>query len=148
MQFTSSAAITSSGLTLQNRAIFSFISLVIFFSVLQIKMSGWIPTSLNALTLCWVGFVFTSPEALTKGRSVRWTYKTFWGPKSTLNCLMASRKGRLSMSPTVPPTSTIATSTPLPKPLILSLISSVICGITWTVSPRYSPRLSFCMTAS
>ncbi len=27
------------------------------------------------------------------------------------------------------------------------LISSVMCGITWTVSPRYSPRRSLAMTA-
>jgi len=28
------------------------------------------------------------------------------------------------------------------------LISSVMCGITWTVEPRYSPRRSLVMTDS
>ena len=28
-----------------------------------------------------------------------------------------------------------------------ALISFVMCGMTWTVSPRYSPRRSLAMTA-
>ena len=63
---------------------------------------------------------------------------------------MASRNGSDSMSPTVPPISTITTSA-----LELAaawrmrpLISSVTCGMTCTVAPRKSPRRSFLMTAS
>ena len=42
-----------------------------------------------------------------------------------------------SMSPIVPPISVIATSGSLDAPLrIAALISSVMCGITWTVLPR------------
>ena len=49
----------------------------------------------------------------------------------------ASRKGSDSMSPTVPPTSVITTSTSgPPMARIRSLISLVMWGITWTVSPR------------
>ena len=52
------------------------------------------------------------------------------------------------MSPTVPPTSviTMSTSSP-PMRRIRDLISLVMCGITWTVSPRYSPRRSLAITA-
>ena len=40
------------------------------------------------------------------------------------------------MSPTVPPTSTTATSASAAPAAIQALISSVMCGITWTVPPR------------
>jgi hypothetical protein len=52
------------------------------------------------------------------------------------------------MSPTVPPISMIATSTPSQASRTRDLISSVMCGMTYTVAPRYSPRRSFEMTAS
>ena len=57
-------------------------------------------------------------------------------PTSNENCLIASRKGSDSISPTVPPTSTKAMSSPLDRFFIYFLISSVLCGITWTVLPR------------
>ena len=41
---------------------------------------------------------------------------------------MASRKGRDSMSPTVPPISTMTTSTPSETFRMVALISSVTCG--------------------
>ena len=51
------------------------------------------------------------------------------------------------MSPTVPPTSVMTTSTPgSPISRMRRLISLVMCGITCTVSPRYSPRRSLAMT--
>ena len=56
------------------------------------------------------------------------------------------------MSPTVPPTSVITTSGTWPSssgsamPRIRALISLVMCGMTWTVSPRYSPRRSLAIT--
>ena len=46
---------------------------------------------------------------------------------------MASRKGSDSMSPTVPPISTITTSAPSATLRKADLISSVTCGITCTV---------------
>ena len=63
---------------------------------------------------------------------------------------MASRNGSDSMSPTVPPISTMTTSALelAAACRMRALISSVTCGITWTVAPRKSPRRSFLMTAS
>jgi hypothetical protein len=52
------------------------------------------------------------------------------------------------MSPTVPPISTMATSARCATSTRRALISSVMCGITWIVAPRYSPRRSLVMTAS
>ncbi|MCY1461423.1 hypothetical protein D9M71_790800 [compost metagenome] len=60
-----------------------------------------------------------------------------------------SRNGWDSMSPTVPPISVMMTSgafLPSAGRRMRRLISSVMCGITWTVSPRYSPRRSLAMT--
>ena len=53
------------------------------------------------------------------------------------------------MSPTVPPISEMTTSASLTSATrrIRSLISFVMCGITWTVEPRYSPLRSLRMTA-
>ncbi len=59
-------------------------------------------------------------------------------PTSTGNWRMASRKGRDSMSPTVPPISVITKSTSLDSAMraIRCLISSVMWGTTCTVPPR------------
>ena len=57
-------------------------------------------------------------------------------PASSLNWRMASRNGWDSMSPTVPPISTITTSTSLATLRMVPLISSVMWGITCTVLPR------------
>ena len=59
----------------------------------------------------------------------------------------ASRNGSDSMSPTVPPISVMMMSGAFRRlganlPRIRRLISSVMCGMTCTVSPRYSPRRS------
>ena len=53
------------------------------------------------------------------------------------------------MSPTVPPTSLITTSVGVASDArrMRSLISFVMCGITWTVEPRYSPFRSLRSTA-
>ncbi len=59
---------------------------------------------------------------------------------------MASRNGSDSMSPTVPPISVITTSCSGAKRRMADLISSVMCGITCTVEPRYSPRRSLVIT--
>ena len=51
------------------------------------------------------------------------------------------------MSPTVPPTSVMTTSTSgLAMARMRALISLVMCGMTCTVSPRYSPRRSLAIT--
>ena len=64
-------------------------------------------------------------------------------PISFENCLIASKKGKLSISPTVPPISQITKSSSLISPLMNSLILSVTCGITCTVFPKYFPLRSF-----
>ena len=48
------------------------------------------------------------------------------------------------MSPTVPPISLITTSVGVASDArrMRSLISFVMCGMTWTVDPRYSPLRS------
>ena len=63
----------------------------------------------SSLTECWVGFVFSSPVAPICGSQVTCTYSTLRRPTSLRIWRIASRKGRLSMSPTVPPTSTTTT---------------------------------------
>ena len=51
------------------------------------------------------------------------------------------------MSPTVPPTSVITTSTSsFASARMRCLISFVMCGMTCTVSPRYSPWRSLAST--
>ena len=58
-------------------------------------------------------------------------------PTSSRYWRTASRNGWLSMSPTVPPISTITTSGPVAAMRVMRrLISSVTCGMTWTVAPR------------
>src|SRR5271169_3247821 len=53
---------------------------------------------------------------------------------------MASRNGRLSMSPTVPPISHSTKSSSERSAWMNSLMASVTCGMTCTVAPRYAPR--------
>ena len=64
-------------------------------------------------------------------------YITSSGLFSIPTCLIASKNGRLSISPTVPPISVITTSAPVfANEYTLSFIAFVICGITCTVFPR------------
>ena len=104
----------------------------------QSSMSGWMPMRRSSLTECCVGLVFSSPAWPMYGTSVRWMYMQLRRPTSTGNCRIASRNGSDSMSPTVPPISVMTTSTSLVSPMsrIRCLISSVMCGTTWTVAPR------------
>ena len=81
--------------------------------VRQSRMSGWMPISRISFTECCVGFVFSSPAVAMYGTSVTCTLSAFCGPASILSWRIASRNGSDSMSPTVPPISTIATSTPV-----------------------------------
>ncbi len=87
------------------------------------------------------------------GTRVTWTRTISCGASSACIWRTASRKGILSISPTVPPTSTRQISAFWP-PLISScaarmmrcLISSVMWGMIWTVAPEKSPRRSLSMT--
>ena len=65
---------------------------------------------LSSLTECCVGLVFISSEDFKKGTKVKWMNNVFDLPSSFENCLMASIKGKLSISPTVPPISHITKS--------------------------------------
>ena len=73
-------------------------------------MSGWMPMESISLTECWVGLVLSSCAAAIQGTSVTWTKTVFSRPSSWRIWRMASRKGSDSMSPTVPPISTMVTS--------------------------------------
>ena len=95
--------------TLQNKLIFWISSYFIFLLLLQTIISGWIPAFKSSLTECWVGFVLISPDVSIYGSKVK-CMSSVSSCLSFLNCLMASKKGRLSISPTVPPISQIITS--------------------------------------
>ncbi len=136
MVLTSMVSITLSIGTLQNKDIFFLSALGICFSDLQIIISGWIPKLLNSLTECWVGLVFSSPEAFKNGTKVKWINKLFFFPISLANCLIPSRKGKLSISPTVPPISQITKSSFFIFWEINFFILSVTWGTTWTVPPK------------
>ena len=142
------APMTASTATFEKSAIFSFIARDSGICVRQRRMSGWMPISRISLTECCVGFVFSSPAVAMYGTSVTWMLSAFCGPASIFIWRMASRNGSDSMSPAVPPISMMATSTPSVASRTRALISSVMCGITCTVAPRYSPRRSFEMTLS
>ena len=116
-------------------------------SDLQMIISGWMPMLLNSFTECWVGFVFISSDAFKYGTKVKWINKAFFLQTSFANCLIASTNGRLSISPTIPPISQITKSSLDESCLINCFMRSVICGITWTVFPRYSPLRSFFKTS-
>ena len=99
--------------------------------------SGWMPMLRSAATECWVGLVFSSPLGPMYGRSDTCRKKQRSRPISCLIWRIASRNGRDSMSPTVPPTSVMTTSTSSPPMFRMrALISLVMCGMTCTVSPR------------
>ena len=113
----------------------------------QTMASGWMPTCRSAATECCVGLVFISPDGLIHGTSETCRKNTLSRPISWRTWRAASRKGSDSMSPTVPPISWMTTSTSGPPMAIMeSRISPVMCGMTWTVSPRYSPRRSRAIT--
>ncbi len=145
----SGAEITASIGTSANSAIFSRMSLSSGCLERHTMMSGAIPMRRSSCTECWVGLVFSSPATSMYGTSVQWMYMTLSRPIWLRNWRIASRNGRLSMSPTVPPISVMTTSTSpeLATRWMRDLISSVTCGITCTVEPRYSPLRSLRMMA-
>jgi len=105
-------------------------------SLRQSRMSGWIPMESISLTECWVGLVLSSCAAAIQGMRVTWTKRVLSRPRSWRIWRMASRKGRDSMSPTVPPISTMRTSQSAATLRMAFLISLVTWGMTWTVLPR------------
>ena len=112
--------------------------------------SGWMPNERSSRTECCVGLVFSSWLAFRYGSSVTWTDIVSAGPDWWRIWLIASRNGCPSMSPTVPPTSTITTSasSAWPAARMRRWISLVTCGIAWIVPPRKSPRRSLRITSS
>src|SRR5699024_6287968 len=132
----------------QNSAIFFLFSSLIGSSLRKIIASGWMPSERKSLTLCCVGFVLISPAALIYGTNVQCTYITWSRPISLLICRIASKKGKDSISPTVPPISVITTSAFVSSPALYTccLISFVTWGITCTVAPLYLPFRSLFIT--
>ena len=80
----------------------------------------------NSFTLCCVGLVFSSCAAAIHGTSVTWTNSVFSRPSSWRNWRIASRNGSDSISPTVPPISTITTSMADPSAAVETLFHSAL----------------------
>ncbi len=95
---------------LQNREIFSRMSWGMASPHRHRITSGWMPRLSSSLAECWVGLLFSSPVPGMDTISDTWMNITLCRPRSWATCRMASRKGWDSMSPTVPPISTMATS--------------------------------------
>lgn len=129
---------TASGGTSQKNAIFFLMSSSSLRDPRAIIAFGRIPTERSSRTDCCVGFVFCSPTVPNIGTRVVWMKQMLVFPTSMPSCLTASRKGMPSMSPTVPPISIMQTSALSfsATSLISLLISSVMCGIIWTVLPK------------
>mmetsp|Transcript_29960 Transcript_29960/g.67993 ORF Transcript_29960/g.67993 Transcript_29960/m.67993 type:complete len:248 (+) Transcript_29960:778-1521(+) len=107
---TSCRDITHSGGTWQNKESFWRTAASTGFSERHMRMSGMRPASRSSLTECWQGFVFCSPVAPMTGSIPKWIMRKLSLPARKLSCCNASRYTALSMSPTVPPSSTRQTS--------------------------------------
>ena len=81
-------------------------------SLRHIITSGWMPRLSSSLAECWVGLLFSSPVPGMDTMRETWMNMTLCRPRSAATWRMDSRKGWDSMSPTVPPISTMATSVP------------------------------------
>ena len=68
------------------------------------------PKPKSSLTECWVGFVLNSFAEDRNGTKVKWINNVLLFPSSFRNWRIASKNGKLSMSPTVPPISQITKS--------------------------------------
>ena len=97
---------------LQNREIFSRMSRGMGLSLRHMITSGWMPRLSSSLAECWVGLLFSSPVPGMDTMRETWMNMTLCRPRSAATWRMDSRKGWDSMSPTVPPISTMATSVP------------------------------------
>ena len=125
--------------TLQNSAILRRHVWLSGGSVRQSRMSGWMPISRSSFTECCVGLVFTSPAVAMNGTSVRCTYSAFSRPmlEPELADGLEERQ-RLDVADRAADLDH-ATSACCGASADAALISSVMCGITCTVAPRYSP---------
>jgi hypothetical protein len=109
------------------------------FSVRQMSTSGWMPISRSLPHRLLRGLGLELARGLEVGEQ-RQVHEQ-QSPRGRLQreLRIASRNGRLSMSPTVPPISVMATSASsglTPAGVMASLIASVMCGMTCTVRPR------------
>ena len=133
-----SAGMTASASTSVNSAIFSRISSGTGWSDRRTITSGWMPMPRSSLTECCVGFVLSSPVAASSGSSVTWTYSTFARPD-----VLAHLADRLEERQALDVADRAADlddhdvgSPSRATRAIRSLISLVMCGMTWTVPPR------------
>ncbi len=125
MESASKASNTQSGITLQKSPIFSLRSLPTGYCERHTIRSGWMPMRLSSLTLCCV--VLSSIHRMRLCTDKRYMAIEYIFPSyPAASCLIASRKGSPSISPTVPPISAITTSLSSPTLSILSCISFVM----------------------
>ena len=101
-------------------------------------MSGWMPMRRSSCTECWVGLVFSSPACPRNGTSVRWTNMQRSRPRSDLELAQRlEERQRLDVAHRAADlgdhdVDVLDSATSRMR----CLISSVMCGITWTVPPR------------
>ena len=116
--------------------------------------SGWMPTWRSAATECWVGLVFSSPLGREVGHQ-----RDVQEEDVVAADVVADLAGGLEERQRLDVTDGAAdlgdddvgrllalTPGAAAWARIRPLISLVMCGITCTVSPRYSPRRSLAMT--
>ena len=146
---TSTALTTAPSSTSHMSAILRLFASVTGRSLRSTSASGWMPIERSVATECCVGLVFCSPEAPMNGTSETCTKKTFVAAE-----LVADLARRLDERLRLDVADRAADLGDDDVGLRLSsacrrmrrLISSVMCGMTCTVSPRYSPRRSRAMT--
>ena len=133
--------------TLQNSAILRLMSSESGRSVRQIRMSGWIPICISSRTECCVGLVLSSPAAAMYGtqREVDEQRVVAADVLAELADRLEERQ-RLDVADRAADFDDHHVVSPAPGAGWRALISSVMCGITCTVEPRYSPRRSLVMT--
>ena len=120
-------------------------------SLRSTSASGWMPIERRAATECWVGLVFCSPDAPMNGTSETCTKNTFLRPSSWRTWRADSMNGwRLDVADRAADLGDdhvgLRAVVGLACRRMRRLISSVMCGMTCTVSPRYSPRRSLAIT--
>ena len=100
--------------------------------------SGWMPMPRSSLTECWVGLVLSSPVAASDGSRVTWTYSTLRPADVLAHLADGFQEGqRLDVADGAADLHDDHVRAPsrATRPM-RSLISLVMCGMTWTVPPR------------
>ena len=107
----------------------------------------------SAATECWVGLVFSSPDGREVGHQ-RDVQEEHVVPTDVLAHLAGrlEERQRLDVADRAADlgdhhVDRIVAGGGSAIARIRALISLVMCGITWTVSPRYSPRRSLAITS-